>query len=283
MAEDRRTEGDRPSTLSTPSTTTSSSTTSAGGIDPATHTIDTKPGIHTGRESGSSMAGQTGSEQTRTSTMTEHTEGKAGAMADKARQKASQLADKARRQASTQVSDQKQRVTESLSGISSALHQTSQNLRESNQDMIAGLMDNAAEYVEHLTDYLNNRSVGDLLDEAQRLARREPALFIGGAFVIGLLGARFLKSTSSSVHHRGEERYGGRSYYGGQSYRRQGYEERTQPVGYREGRYGSYVPGGVAGDYTRTHASDPHRSGTAAEEALGRSSSFRNPNEREEL
>jgi hypothetical protein len=54
-------------------------------------------------------------------------------------------------------------------------------------------------------------------------------------------------------------------------------------MGGREARYGSYVPGGVAGDYTRTHASDPHRSGTAAEEALGKRSSSSNPNDLEEL
>jgi hypothetical protein len=34
------------------------------------------------------------------------------------------------------------------------------------------------------------------MNDAQRLARRQPALFVGGAFAVGLLGARFLKSSA---------------------------------------------------------------------------------------
>ena len=41
------------------------------------------------------------------------------------------------------------------------------------------------------------------MHDAQRLARRQPALFVGGAFALGLLGARFLKSSSPEHRYAG--------------------------------------------------------------------------------
>src|SRR5262249_48746129 len=59
--------------------------------------------------------------------------------------------------------------------------------------------DQAAEQIERFSRYLRETDIDDLLYEAQHIARRQPALFLGGAFVLGVLGARFLKSTSPSA------------------------------------------------------------------------------------
>jgi hypothetical protein len=40
--------------------------------------------------------------------------------------------------------------------------------------------------------------VTQLVGQLQHLARREPALFVGGAFALGLIGARFFKSSTRS-------------------------------------------------------------------------------------
>jgi hypothetical protein len=50
---------------------------------------------------------------------------------------------------------------------------------------------------------LRNKDVGELFQDAQRLARRQPVAFVGAAFVLGLVGARFLKS--SSRDERGDD------------------------------------------------------------------------------
>jgi hypothetical protein len=48
---------------------------------------------------------------------------------------------------------------------------------------------------EQAADYLR-RADGELLrQDVERLARRQPALVLGSAFVAGLIGARFLKSS----------------------------------------------------------------------------------------
>jgi hypothetical protein len=53
-----------------------------------------------------------------------------------------------------------------------------------------------ADKVEQLSSYLDRKEVGELIHDIEYFARRNPALFIGGAFALGLLGARFLKSSS---------------------------------------------------------------------------------------
>ena len=41
--------------------------------------------------------------------------------------------------------------------------------------------------------------VEDLVNRTESWARQNPALFLGGAFVIGVLGARFLKSSRPAI------------------------------------------------------------------------------------
>jgi hypothetical protein len=48
-----------------------------------------------------------------------------------------------------------------------------------------------------LSDYLRDKSLTDVVGDVERFARREPVIFVGGAFLIGLLGSRFLKSSQS--------------------------------------------------------------------------------------
>ncbi len=180
---------------------------------------------------------------------------KAGDLADKTRSAADDIADKAKEAATSRLSGQKDRATSTLGDVTEALHETGDRFRKHDQGAIAGYIDDAARQVESLSSYVRDHSVGDLLNEAEHLARREPALFIGGAFMLGILGARFLKSSQTPDR----QRYGS-SY--SSDYRR--------PAGSRlysqeEQGFGSYVPGGVAGDYTRTHEYQSSRVGSAAE------------------
>ena len=62
----------------------------------------------------------------------------------------------------------------------------------------------AADQLERLATRLKNKDAAELFRDAQNLARRQPALFVGSAFVLGLLGARFLKS--SPPLYRSQER-----------------------------------------------------------------------------
>jgi hypothetical protein len=52
----------------------------------------------------------------------------------------------------------------------------------------------AADQLQQVAGYLREHDVKQLVREVESFARREPVLFAGGTFLLGLIGARFLKS-----------------------------------------------------------------------------------------
>jgi len=110
-------------------------------------------------------------------------------------EQAGDLLDRARDQFSTQVSGQKDAVADSAGSLATALRQTSQQLNDQGQGMVGQFVDRAAELADGVSGYLRERSVGDLTGELENFARREPVLFLGGAFALGFMAARFLKSS----------------------------------------------------------------------------------------
>ena len=126
----------------------------------------------------------------------------AGQVTHQVEQKAGQLTEQAKQQATSQLESQKQRATGNLSSVAHALHQTGDQLHQQDQGRIGDYAHQAADHVERFSGYLRNRDVNQMIGEAEGLARREPALFLGGAFALGLLAARFLKSSSQPDQQR---------------------------------------------------------------------------------
>ena len=58
------------------------------------------------------------------------------------------------------------------------------------------LAEKAAAGIENLAHYIENKSIGDVFRSVEGFARREPALFLGGAVALGIVAGRFLKSSS---------------------------------------------------------------------------------------
>ena len=166
------------------------------------------------------------------------------------------LMTRVRESASAQLASQKDRATDGLGSVAQAVRQTTQQLREQHHDTVAGYVDQAADQIERLSRRLKQKDVGELIGDAQRLARRQPALFIGSAFAIGLLGARFMKSSApdSGDRYRRSPDYGG---YGSQSgaYRSPGVSQ-----GYGES---SGMHTGVGSTASGTAAGRAHQSGAA--------------------
>ena len=105
------------------------------------------------------------------------------------------LIDKVKQGATAQLSTQKDRATEGIGSVVDAVRQSTRHLRDNQHDTIAEYVDQAAGQLERWSNQLKDKNVGEILQEAQQLARRRPAVFIGTAFAVGLLGARFLKSS----------------------------------------------------------------------------------------
>lgn len=116
--------------------------------------------------------------------------------ASQAQQKAGELAGQAQQQATSQAESQKGRAAQRLGTVAQALRQTGEQLRQQQQGPIAQYADRAAEQTDRAANYLRESDVGQLTNDVEQLARRQPALFLGGAFALGVIGARFLKSSS---------------------------------------------------------------------------------------
>ncbi len=101
----------------------------------------------------------------------------------------------------SRVDEQKNRAADGLGGIADVIRNASNELRGENE-ALASYVDLASDQMRRIADQIRERGVGDMVDDVSRFARRRPALFIGGAFLVGIGIARFLKSSSS----RGDDR-----------------------------------------------------------------------------
>jgi hypothetical protein len=103
--------------------------------------------------------------------------------------------EQASEQAKAQAYSQKERAAGSLESVADALRQTSDQLSEDGQDLVGQYVEKAADQVDRVTGYLRERTFDEMIGDVQAYARRQPAIFFGGAFALGFLAARFLKSS----------------------------------------------------------------------------------------
>lgn len=138
---------------------------------------------------------------------------KAGQAVDQAKQKGTQVMDQARDQIRSTVSTQKETAADSLGSVANALRQSVDNLRTEEHSRAAGLLESAAGAVESASTYLRDHDVEDLTRQVEDFGRRQPALFLGAAFALGFMAARFLKSGTGD--HGGSGYQGSYGSYGG--------------------------------------------------------------------
>jgi hypothetical protein len=65
--------------------------------------------------------------------------------------------------------------------VQSALRETAHQLRSQGQGPIAEYAEKASDQVERFSGYLRETDVDEIIDEVRGVARRRPALFLGGA------------------------------------------------------------------------------------------------------
>jgi hypothetical protein len=88
-----------------------------------------------------------------------------------------------------------------LDGVASALRKAGSELGDSS-GMAGKLVSAIADRVESAGQSLNGKELGDVVDDLERFARRNPATFISGAIAVGFIASRFLKSSASAVPPR---------------------------------------------------------------------------------
>jgi hypothetical protein len=141
------------------------------------------------------------------------------------------LVDKVRDTAAAQLTSQKDRVTEGLGTVVNAVRQSGEQLRQQQHDTIADYAEQAASQIERLSQGLRDKDLTEILGDVQRLSRSQPALFIGGAFALGVIGARFFKSSSRSNWNEPHRQWNGPTAPGGDREIR-GYARASGPIAY---------------------------------------------------
>jgi hypothetical protein len=156
------------------------------------------------------------------------------------------LMDRLRDGAASQLGTQKDRATDGVTSVAQAVRQSTQQLRDNRHETIAQYVDQAVDGVERFANRLKEKDVNELVRDAQQFARRNPAVFVGTAFGIGVVAARFLKSSNRDSTRGTSSAYGD-------------WRERTSGSG---GAYGSTA----RGDYRSTGGSDMTSGSTAGSE-----------------
>ena len=134
---------------------------------------------------------------------------------DQAKETAGQAYEAVTDKAASKLDEQKSTLKSGLATVADSVRQVSQNLGSSTTD--SGLAEAAAKYtdtaarkIEDVAGYFERKNVRDMARDLEGFARRNPAVFFGAAFGLGILAARFLKSTSPNYNAGGMGReFGG--------------------------------------------------------------------------
>jgi C-terminal processing protease CtpA/Prc len=101
----------------------------------------------------------------------------------------------AKERASSSLGESKGQFANQLGAAAEALRRTTQHLRSEDQLRIAGLTETLARQLDQVSNYLRNKDAAAMRHDLENAARRQPGIAIGGAILLGLIGARFLKSS----------------------------------------------------------------------------------------
>jgi hypothetical protein len=132
-------------------------------------------------------------------------------------QKAGEAMGQAGEQIKSRLEETKSSAADNLSGMADAIRSSSQHIRERPDaapvaQKVAGFADSAAEAVQHVSQYLREKNVDEVVTEVEGFARRQPAVFLGSAVALGFLAARFLKSSNPNPTAQGAQFGAGTQY-----------------------------------------------------------------------
>lgn len=119
---------------------------------------------------------------------------------NQAKEAAGNAVEQAKDKAGSVLDEQKTNLASGVASVADSIRQVGENLGGSGENnQIAALAgkygDNLAQQVERFSSYINEREIRELVTDVEKFARRNPIVFVGGAFVLGVFAARFLKSS----------------------------------------------------------------------------------------
>ncbi len=120
---------------------------------------------------------------------------------------ASQAIGQAKEKAGSVLGEQKANLASGITSVASSIRQVGENLSGSTENnQVAALAgkygENLAGQIEKFSSYIDEKDFRELMRDVEQFARRNPLLFVGSAFTLGIMAARFLKSSGQGQTSR---------------------------------------------------------------------------------
>lgn len=148
-------------------------------------------------------------------------------------QSAGHLAERATDIGFQRVDEGREQVALGIGQLAGSIRRISTDM-EAEQPAIASAATTAAEQAERLAGYLRTTDARQILRTVEDVARQQPILFLGGAFLAGLAASRFLKA-AGGPNTGANANWDGARFGNGYS------------AGYQSGGTASYRPTGPGG------------------------------------
>lgn len=132
---------------------------------------------------------------------------------ERAGESVGQLAERATDLGYTQADRGKAQAASGISQVADSLRRVSSDM-EAQQPAIANAGRTAAEQADRLANYLQTTDAREIVHTVEDAARRQPLIFLGGAFLLGVAAARFMKAAGGASGGTNRPTY---STYGGNS------------------------------------------------------------------
>lgn len=122
----------------------------------------------------------------------------AGEVAHEAVSQARQLVDQTREQVVTQATAQQEKAASGLRTLADELSGMASG-SSPEPGLASDLARQAAQHVQTVADFVENRQPSELLDEVRRFARRKPGTFLLGAAAAGFFGGRLTRGLADEA------------------------------------------------------------------------------------
>jgi uncharacterized protein YjbJ (UPF0337 family) len=124
---------------------------------------------------------------------------------------ANQAIGQAKEKAGSVIGEQKANLASGITSVADSIRQVGENLSGSNENnQVAALAgkygESLAGQIEKFSSYIDEKDFRELMRDVEQFARRNPLLFVGSAFTLGVMAARFLKSSGQGQASRNRSR-----------------------------------------------------------------------------
>ncbi|HWF88929.1 MAG TPA: hypothetical protein VN659_08845 [Pyrinomonadaceae bacterium] len=120
-----------------------------------------------------------------------------------AKQTTNEVVNQVQQQANSQINRQKENAASELTSVVNAVRRFGESLNKEGQGPIARAAaqygNKAADSLDRVARYLREQDPKQVFNDVQNFGRRQPALLIGGAFLLGFAGARIIKSSMDAA------------------------------------------------------------------------------------